>query len=534
MKEETVGYALRKQSTNPCNHSTIVRTSDCKNQSPKYHQHTDSVRSVVSQDITEGSSEMHHYDCARGTESSEDDVKVEKVSGSANSSASDSNLSESTVFESGSDIQKTSHANRIDRTDTLPEQEVSFVIKQFIMSAYTSHQGTSVTQKFVPKVKVEVKAAMLVKDIPRAFHVYIIVVTTDSGVWTVHRRFSQFLEFHRFLTMGRKILQTKQNKELFDTFPKKRFFINPSIKIAKQRIEELDRYMQSVMSSPAAYEERFWTFVGVQSFARHFVPSHPLSQTLVTPAVIAHEFLHNSERTIAVALVEFAAKLLRSLVTGSERPYTPGVELPTLREMIVMLIHTGRMPFTSFTLSLLYVKQIRNLRGKHSIKGSPHLLLIAVLIVTAKFLYDEPPHPIVNNWFTPREIWGMELKILTGIQFNLNASSGDYSRFVRRMNRTIAKRYSSSDYDLQWQKQVEAKQLRTWDGQPLFGGEESSTRLGTWIYLSDSQQLHSTDVQATTSRKAIIGPTTPDPGANQSSNHKTKHRGTNNRLGTDT
>ncbi|KNC77277.1 hypothetical protein SARC_10261, partial [Sphaeroforma arctica JP610] len=385
------------------------------------------------------------------------------------------------------------------------------------------HLGSSVTQKRVPKLKVSVKAAMLVSDIPRSFHVYIVVICTDFGVWTVHRRFSQFLELHRYITGGH--MQFPAN-DLKNIFPPKRFFLNPSTKVAKIRIEELHNYMQALLQSPAAYEMRVWNFLGAISFARHFVPSHPLPQTLVTPSLIAHEFLHSSDRNIAVTFVEFAARLLRSVVTrdGNEQPVTKGVVLPTLREMVVMLIHTGRMSFTSFTLSLLYVKQIRDLRGKHSIRGCPHLLLIAALIVTAKFLYDEPPHPIVNNWFTPREIWHMELKILTGIQFNLNVSEKVYSTFVNRMDKSMCKHFLSGDLDMQNQKQLEAKQHYNWADQPLFGGEGAARRLGTWIYLSDdSKQRTAEDIAQ--QRQARTAPTSPVPPKHQS--QPTSHQSPN-------
>ena len=65
-----------------------------------------------------------------------------------------------------------------------------------------------------------------------------------------------------------------------------------------------------------------------------------------------------------------------------------------------------------------------------------HLSLSLSLFLSrtqAKFWYDLPPSPIINNWFHPRDICTMELACLSALGFDLNVHPHEYEKFVLKM-----------------------------------------------------------------------------------------------------
>lgn len=98
--------------------------------------------------------------------------------------------------------------------------------------------------------------------------------------------------------------------------------------------------------------------------------------------------------------LEYTAYLVRKVATQPTWAPPGTRQPPSLRELIVHLVLTGHTTFTTFALSLFYLRRIQRLRGNLCLGGPPHLVYLVALVVTAKFWFDEPPPPAVNYWFS--------------------------------------------------------------------------------------------------------------------------------------
>lgn len=188
---------------------------------------------------------------------------------------------------------------------------------------------------------------------------------------------------------------------------------------------------------------------------------------------------------------EYAAALLRSVASQEGKG-------PSLREMFVQLIHTGHISFTEFSLALFYARRMQHMRGEHSIKCAPHLLLMALLIITAKFWFDVPAYPLVNNWFSSREICAMELECLAALGFDLNIELGEYEQFVMRLERAVAREFADESAQ---QKAIEGRQQRSWTSLPSLLDRQDSARLSTWIFIAEQ------DARASSNTCLAVSPT---------------------------
>lgn len=172
--------------------------------------------------------------------------------------------------------------------------------------------------------------------------------------------------------------------------------------------------------------------------------------------------------------IEYAAAQLRAVVVPADDPRP----LPSLRELIVSLVHAGHVTFTAFALTLIYAKRIRNMRGEHAVAGAPHLLLMALLVIQSKFWEDLPQVVVVNRWFEPAEICSMELECLSALGFTLNVDPADYETFVWRLDITVRRKFQGHT-GAQALKAFEARQVQSWP-RPI--ERQDSERISTWVF----------------------------------------------------
>jgi PHO85 cyclin-1 len=145
------------------------------------------------------------------------------------------------------------------------------------------------------------------------------------------------------------------------------------------------------------------------------------------------------KRPLDPDLISYLALLAHNVVECDDQAQSP--PLPTLQEFIRRLVLKSKVPVPTLMSSLVYIRRLKSrvppgYRGTRSI---PHRIILACLILAAKYLHDAPPsNKAWAAWtmatkqrhfgFTMHEINTMERYLLALLQWDAHISEEDLER----------------------------------------------------------------------------------------------------------
>ncbi|KAK9711908.1 hypothetical protein K7432_007467 [Basidiobolus ranarum] len=125
-----------------------------------------------------------------------------------------------------------------------------------------------------------------------------------------------------------------------------------------------------------------------------------------------------------------------------------------LREFISELIRHSKVPTNNILCALLYLVRMKRRHPEcQGTFGAGYRLFLAALIISNKYLYDNPYQnqswvKISGNRFTLQEINLMEFELLYFLNFHLNVTKEQWTNFVELIDIKVTENWSKLEYNV--------------------------------------------------------------------------------------
>ncbi|ORX90415.1 hypothetical protein K493DRAFT_340022 [Basidiobolus meristosporus CBS 931.73] len=142
---------------------------------------------------------------------------------------------------------------------------------------------------------------------------------------------------------------------------------------------------------------------------------------------------HDLSNELKQYLIDLSVIIVNTLFKCDARATAPTA---SLREFVSSLIHYSKVPTNNILCALLYLVRLKRRHPEcKGTNGAGFRLFLAALIVSNKYLYDNPYHnqswaKMSGGQFTLHDIGLMEFELLYLLSFNLNVTKEQWVNFV--------------------------------------------------------------------------------------------------------